>query len=128
MAKVELRRYTSCKPTWVFVQDQALHVGAAHRGDFGLLHGLGVSVPEALTGEHHLPDDRPALYHGDRELASLGGGLVDPYPALLEHEERLAEIHRRVESLAPLDTGVEVLPVDVLYLLRARAARRCPPG
>jgi hypothetical protein len=36
--------------------------------------------------------------------------------ALLEHEERLAQVHRRVEDLTPFYGSVEVIPLDRLYL------------
>jgi hypothetical protein len=79
---------------------------ALHLADDSRLHGLRVGVLEPLSGERHLSEHRPGSHDRKGELPPVRAKAIDPYPPLLEHEERLAAILWGVKGLAALIMGV----------------------
>src|ERR671912_1172369 len=90
---------------------------AFHLADDGQLHGLRVGVLEPLGRERHLSEHRSGSHNRERELAPVRSNTVDPYPALLEHKERLAALLWGVKGLSPLIMGVRDAAAQLPYFL-----------
>ncbi len=77
-----------------------LHVRPGHDADGDRVEGLGEVVVHLLAEHEHLAEDGPGREDRGRERTSVGGHPEDADPSLLEDEERLHGLGRRVEQLA----------------------------
>src|SRR5215208_5670963 len=99
------------------VHHQPLGIQPPHLADGDWLHSLRACVLKPLGRERHLSEHLPGSHDRKGELPAIRAHTVDSHPPLLEHEEHLIFLIRRVEDLAPLKMSIRDTAAELLDLL-----------
>ncbi len=81
-------------------EQQPVDVVAAHDADGDVVEGFGVVVVHVLSEQDHLAEDGARCDDRNGERAAVGGDAEDVDAALLEDEQDLAGLGRRVQDFA----------------------------